>query len=202
MKNIAVFASGKGTNFTAIARAVKKGSLRVNLALLVCDNPQAPVLNKAKEFKIKIALVKREDFTSKEDFEKEIIHSLKEAKIGLIVMAGFMRLLSPNFVRAYKNRIVNIHPSLLPSFKGAHAIKDAFAYGVKITGATVHFVDEQIDHGAIILQKEVEVKETDTLNSLEARIHRAEHLLYPEAIKVVTLGRFRLKGRRVGITGC
>jgi phosphoribosylglycinamide formyltransferase-1 len=201
MKNIAIFASGKGTNFNAIAQAVKRGSLKVNLALLVCDNPQAPVLSKAKEFKIKIALVKRGDFACKEDFEKEIINSLKEEKIDLIVMAGFMRLLGPDFVQAYRNRIINIHPALLPSFKGAHAIKDAFAYGVKITGVTVHFVDEHIDHGAIILQKEVKVKETDTLDSLEARIHRAEHLLYPEAIKVITLGRFRLKGRRVRITG-
>ncbi|MDD5567858.1 MAG: phosphoribosylglycinamide formyltransferase [Candidatus Omnitrophica bacterium] len=201
MKNIAIFASGKGTNFNAIAQAVKRGSLKVNLALLVCDNPQAPVLSKAKEFKIKIALVKRGDFACKEDFEKEIINSLKEEKIDLIVMAGFMRLLGPDFVQAYRNRIINIHPALLPSFKGAHAIKDAFAYGVKITGVTVHFVDEHIDHGAIILQKEVKVKETDTLDSLEARIHRAEHLLYPEAIKVVALGRFRLKGRRVRITG-
>ena len=202
MKNIAVFASGRGTNFSAIAQAVKSGRLKVNLALLVCDNPQAPVLNKAKKLKIKIALVKRKSFFSKKDFEEEIIRSLKEEGIDLVVMAGFMRMLSPDFVKAYKNRIINIHPALLPSFKGAHAIKDAFDYGVKVTGVTAHFVDEEMDHGAIILQKEVEIKETDTLSSLEAKIHKVEHALYPEAVKLITLGKVKLKGRRARITGC
>lgn len=202
MKNIAVFASGRGSNFSAIARAVKKGRIKVNLALLVCDNPKAPVLNKARRLRIKTALVNREDFASKKDFEKEVIRSLKKEKIDLVVMAGFMRLLSPDFVKAYKNRIINIHPALLPSFKGAQGIKDAFGYGVKVTGVTVHFVDEETDHGPIILQKEIRVKEDDTLSSLEARIHKAEHLLYPEAIKLIASGKVRLKGRKASITGC
>ncbi len=199
--NIAVFASGRGTNFNAIAQGIKKGSLKVNLALLVCDNPQAPVLNKAKRLKIKIALVKRGDFTSKQDFEEEIIHSLREQRIDLVVMAGFMRLLSPDFIKAYRNRIVNIHPSLLPSFKGARGIKDAFSYGAKVTGVTVHFVDEEMDHGPIILQKEVVIREFDTLGSLEARIHKIEHSLYPQAIKLIAQGKVRLRGRKVRITG-
>jgi len=201
MKNIAVFASGRGTNFNAIAQAVKKKTLKVNLALLVCDNPKAPVLEKARRLQVKTALVKREDFATKKDFEKTIIRFLKENKISLVVMAGFMRLLSAFFVKAYKDRIINIHPALLPSFKGAHAIKDAFAYGVKVTGVTVHFVDEAMDHGPIILQREVAVKETDTLGSLEARIHRVEHQLYPQAIQLIVQGKIRLKGRRARITG-
>ncbi|MDO8661890.1 MAG: phosphoribosylglycinamide formyltransferase [Candidatus Omnitrophota bacterium] len=192
MKNIAVFASGRGTNFSAIAQAVKKGSLKVNLALLVCDNPRAPVLQKARMFKIKIALVQREE---------EIIRSLRENKIDLVVMAGFMRMLSADFIHAYRNRIINIHPALLPSFKGAQGIKDAFSYGVKITGVTVHFVDEQMDHGPIILQKEIVIREFDTLKSLEARIHKTEHLLYPQAIKLIAQGKIKLEGRKVRITG-
>jgi len=201
MKKIAIFASGRGSNFSAIAQAVKKGSLKVKLALLVCDNPQAPVLSKARKLKIKTVLVKRGDFDSKKDFEKEITRYLKEEKIDLVIMAGFMRMLTPYFVRAYKNRIINIHPALLPAFKGAHAIKDAFDYGVKVTGVTVHFVDEEMDHGAIILQKEAEIKENDTLVSLEAKIHKVEHLLYPEAIKLLTLGKVKLQGRRVSFRG-
>ncbi len=201
MKNIAVFASGRGSNFSAIARAVKEGSLKVNLALLVCDNPRAPVLDKAKRLKIKIALVRREDFTSKKDFEEAIIRFLKEQRIDLVVMAGFMRMLSSDFIKAYRNRVINIHPALLPSFKGAQGIKDAFSYGSKVTGVTVHFVDEEMDHGPIILQKEVVIRELDTLDSLEARIHKVEHSLYPQAIKLIAQGKIKLEGRKIRITG-
>ena len=201
MKNIAVLASGKGTNFSAIAQAVKKGRLKVRRALLICDNPKAAVLAKAKLLGVKAFLVKREDFSSKEDFENEIIRHLKNNKIELIVMAGFMRMLSAQFVRLYKGRIINIHPALLPSFKGAQGIKDAFDYGVKITGVTVHFVDVKMDHGPIILQKEIIIKESDTLKSLEAKIHKAEHFLYPEAIKKITQGKVKLSGRRARVTG-
>lgn len=196
MKNIAVFASGRGTNFNAIAQAVKRGKLKVNLALLVCDKPNAPVLSKARKLGVKVALIRREDFPAKKDFEKEIIRNLRGNKIDLVVMAGFMRILSPDFVKAYKNRIINIHPALLPSFKGAQGIKDAFSYGVKITGVTVHFVDEEMDHGPIILQKEIALKESEDLSSLEEKIHQAEHLLYPQAIKLITQGRVKLRGRR------
>ncbi len=200
-KNIAVFASGRGTNFSAIARAVKKGGLKVNLALLVCDKPGAPVLDKARKLGIKTCLVKREDFSSKKDFEDAIIKGLKKNKIGLVVMAGFMRLLSPYFVKTYKNRIINIHPALLPSFKGSAGIKDAFDYGVKLTGVTVHFVDEEMDHGPIILQKEIVIRESDTPGSLEARIHKIEHSLYPQAIGLICRGKVRLKGRKAVIKG-
>ena len=201
MKNIAVFASGRGTNFSALAQAVKKGRLKVNLALLVCDKPKAPVLHKAKKLGVKIALIKREDFSSKKDFEEAIIRELKKNKIELVVMAGFMRILSPDFVKAYKNRIINIHPALLPAFKGARGIKDAFDYGAKLTGVTVHFVDAEMDHGPIILQREVKIRESDSLGSLEARIHKVEHALYAQAIQLIARGKIKLKGRKIKITG-
>lgn len=197
MANIAVFASGKGTNFSAIARAIKKGKVKANLSLLVCDNLKAKVLEKAKRAGIKSILIIRQDFASKFEFEKKIIEHLKEEKIELIALAGYMRILSAEFVREYKGRILNIHPSLLPSFKGTQAIKDAFDYGVKVTGVTVHFADEELDHGPIILQEEVGIKENDTLESLETKIHKIEHKIYPKAIRLVLEGKIRLEGRKV-----
>lgn len=197
--NIAVFASGKGSNFSAIARAVKRGYIKANLSLLVCDNPGAGVIIRARQAKVKTVLVKREDFGSKRDFEAKIIGCLKENKIDLVVLAGFMRILGQELVRKYQGRIINIHPALLPSFKGAQAIKDAFDYGVKVTGVTVHFVDERMDHGPIISQKALSVEETDTLKSLEEKIHKIEHRLYPEAIKLFAEGRLEIAGRKVSI---
>jgi len=200
MANIAVFASGRGTNFSAIARAAKKGIIKANLALLVCDVPGAPVIGKAKRAGVKVALAKREDFGSKKEFEDKIIAHLKENSIDLIVMAGFMRMLSPELVSSYKGRIINIHPALLPSFKGAHGIKDAFEYGAKLSGVTVHFVDEKMDHGPIILQQAVSIEEDDTLESFEARIHKVEHRLYPQAINLFLEGKLEIQGRKVKIT--
>jgi len=190
--NIAVLASGRGTNFSAIARAVKKGKIKANLSLLVCDNPKAGAIGRARRAGVKVALVERGD-------ESKIIQYLEEIKIDLIVLAGFMRLLSAEFVQRYKGRILNIHPALLPSFKGSEAIKDAFDYGVKVTGVTVHFVDEKTDHGPIILQKTVEVGELDTLKSLESKIHKIEHQLYPEAIRLFVEDKLRIEQRKVRI---
>ncbi|MEK6727524.1 MAG: phosphoribosylglycinamide formyltransferase [Candidatus Omnitrophota bacterium] len=200
MKNIAVFASGRGTNFSAIAKAVKRGTLKANLALLVCDNPQALVLEKAKRSGVKIALIKREGFAKKKDFESKIIEALKANKIDLIVLAGFMRILSVDFVKEHAGRIINIHPSLLPSFKGSQGIRDAFDCGVKVTGVTVHFVDELMDHGPIILQAPVKIEYDDTLASLDEKIHRVEHSLYPAAIKLFVEDKLRIEARRVKIS--
>jgi len=197
--NIAVFASGRGSNFSAIARGVKQGKIKANLSLLVCDNPKAQVIGRAKRSGVKVALVKREEFNSREEFEAAIMKHLEQNSIDLIALAGFMRVLSPDFSNHYKNRIVNIHPALLPSFKGAEGIKDAFGYAVKVTGVTVHFVDEKMDHGPIILQAAVKVEENETLESLEAKIHKLEHRLYPEAIQLYIEGRLRVEGRRVVI---
>jgi phosphoribosylglycinamide formyltransferase-1 len=197
--NIAVFASGRGTNLAAIIRAVKKGKIKANLSLLVCDNPSAKAIGRAKRAGIKVALVKREDFATKKDFEDKIIQHLAENNIDLIVLAGFMRILGPDLVSRYKNRILNIHPAILPSFKGTEGIKDAFDYGAKVTGVTVHFVDEKMDHGPIVLQEAVKIEEDDTLESLEAKIHMVEHRLYPEAIRLFTEGKLKIEGRKVKI---
>jgi len=198
--NIAVFASGRGTNFGAIIRAVKKGKIKASLSLLVCDTPGAGAIGRAKRAGIKVALVQRKDFATKKDFEAKINEHLEADKIDLIVLAGFMQLLSPEFVSRYKGRIVNIHPALLPSFKGTEGIKDAFDYGAKLTGVTVHFVDEEMDHGPIILQKEVKIEEHDTLESLEAKIHKVEHQIYPEAVRLFVEGKLNLEGRKVRIS--
>ena len=197
--NIAVFASGRGTNFSAIAAAIKKGQIKVDLSLLVCDNPKAGVLLRAKRAKVEVFLAQRKDFSSRQDFENAIIRALKKHKIELIVLAGFMRILSAGFVRRYYGRVINIHPSLLPAFKGECGIKDAFSYGVKATGVTVHFVDELTDHGPIILQQAVAVDECHTQKALEEKIHRIEHALYPRAIKLFSEGKLKIKGRKVSI---
>ena len=198
--NIAVFASGRGTNFAAIIRAAKKGVFKADLALLVCDQPKAGAIVKAKRAGIKVALIKREDFPGKKEFEEEIIKNLEAEKIGLIVLAGFMRMLSLEFVQRYNGRIINIHPALLPSFKGTEGARDAFDYGAKVTGVTVHFVDELMDHGPIILQQPVKIVEADTLESLEARLHKQEHKLYPQAIRLFVEGKLKIEGRKVKIS--
>jgi phosphoribosylglycinamide formyltransferase-1 len=197
--NIAIFASGRGTNFSAIVRAKKSGRIPADISLLVCDNPKAPVIGKARRAGVGVFLIKQEDFANKRDFEDRIIQRLEEKTIELIVLAGFMRMLSLEFVQRFKFKILNIHPALLPSFKGTQGIEDAFGYGAKVTGVTVHFVDEQMDHGPIILQAAVKIKEDDTLESLEARIHKIEHKLYPEAVRLFVEGKLRVEGRRVRI---
>ena len=182
--NLAVFASGRGSNFSAIVKAIKQNKIKAKLRILVCDQPQASVIKRAQIAGVRVVLIKRQDFPSRLDFEAAIIQRLKNYKIDLIVLAGFMRLLSPDFVKRYRNRIMNIHPSLLPAFKGAHAIKDVFDSGVASTGVTVHFIDEEVDHGPIILQRKIKIRSKDTLASLEKRIHLLEHKLYPQAIKL------------------
>jgi phosphoribosylglycinamide formyltransferase-1 len=189
--NLAVFASGRGSNFSAIAKAIKQDKLKVKLQILVCDQPQALVIKRAQILGVRVVLVRREDFASRLDFEAAIIQRLKNYKIGLIVLAGFMRLLSPDFVKRYPNRIMNIHPSMLPAFKGAHAIRDAFDLGVDSTGVTVHFVDKEVDHGPIILQGKIKIGSKDTLASVEKRIHALEHKLYPQAIKLFVGGKLK-----------
>ena len=195
--NLAVFASGNGSNFSAIVKVVKQAKIKVKLVILVCDKPGAFVIKRALKAKVRIVLVRREDFQSRADFETAIIQRLKTYKIDLIALAGFMRLLSPDFVKLYRNRIMNIHPSLLPAFKGAHAIKDAFDRKAGSTGVTVHFVDDQVDHGPIILQKEIKIRSKDTLASLEKRIHTLEHKLYPQAIKLFVNNKVKIRGKKV-----
>lgn len=197
--NIAVFASGRGSNFSAIIRAMKSGKIKARLALLVTDNPKAGALGKAKRAGIKSVIVKKEDFTSRKEFEDKIVLHLEESKVELIIMAGFMRMLSPEFISRYRYKILNIHPALLPAFKGSQGIKDAFDYGVKVTGVSVHFVDELMDHGPIILQAPVKIEEGDTLESLEEKVHRLEHKLYPQAISLFIEGKLKIEARKVFI---
>lgn len=197
--NIAIFASGKGTNFSAIIRAVNRGRIPANISLLVCDNPNAQVIGRARRAGVEVFLIKRDDFCGRRDFEDRIIQRLEEAKIDLVVLAGYMRMLSLKFIQRFKFRILNIHPALLPSFKGTQGIRDAFEYGVKVTGVTVHFVDEKIDHGPIILQAAVKINQNETVESFGARIHKIEHRLYPEAIRLFIQGRLKVEARRVRI---
>ena len=183
--NLAIFASGNGSNFSAIVKAVKQGKIKARLVILVCDKPEAFVIKRAQKAKVAVILAEREDFANRLDFEAAIIQRLKSYKINLIALAGFMRMLSPGFVKLYRKRIINIHPSLLPAFIGAHAIKDALHAHASLTGVTVHFVDKEMDHGPVILQKQIKIKRKETLASLEKRIHILEHKLYPEAIKLL-----------------
>lgn len=198
--NLAIFASGQGSNFSAILKAIKQGKIKTGSVVLVCDKPEARVVLRAKKAKVAVILVKREDFAGRFDFETAIIQRLKSYKIDLIALAGFMRMLSPGFVRKYRNRIMNIHPSLLPAFKGSHAIKDALEAGVASTGVTVHFVDEEMDHGPVILQQEIRITNKDTLASFEKRIHSVEHKLYPQAIRLFSKRKIKIKGRKVEIS--
>ena len=157
--------------------------MNARIALMVCDNPKAYALTRARKADIPVVLLNPKIFSSRESYEKVIVSVLKSQDIRLVVLAGFMRILTPYFIQAYKNKIVNIHPSYLPSFKGAHAIRDAFEAKVKETGVTVHIVTKEVDAGPILLQKKVKVSKRDTLASLEKRIHAVEHQLYPAAIK-------------------
>ncbi|MBL7157753.1 MAG: phosphoribosylglycinamide formyltransferase [Candidatus Omnitrophica bacterium] len=197
--NIAVFVSGNGTNLEAIIDAVSRDEIKAKIALVVSDNKDAYALERAKKAGIDTFILSSKGFKKREDYDKEIIKELEKKNIQLIVLAGFMRLMSGYFVKKYKHKIMNIHPALLPSFKGTHSIKDAFEYGVKKTGVTVHFVDEELDHGSIILQESVDVDENDTLDTLEEKIHKVEHKLYPEAIKLFTENKLKIEDRKVKI---
>jgi len=197
MKNIAVFCSGNGTNLQAIINAVKRGFIKANLALMVCDTPEAYALVRAKKAGIEAFLLTKQGFKTRQDYDKEVVKKLEEKKIDLVVLAGFMRLMSPYFVDKYRNRILNIHPALLPSFKGTQGIKDALNYGVKVTGPTVHFVDEGLDSGPIVIQEAIKIRDDDTEETLAKRIHKKEHIIYPKAIKWFVEGRLKIEGGRV-----
>lgn len=197
--NIAVFASGRGTNLQAIIDAVNRGEIKAAISLVISDRSDAKALDRAKKAGIEAVCINPRDFSSREEFDKQAISYLEKSDVVLVVLAGFMRLLSPYFVDRYRNRIMNIHPSLLPSFKGTSGIKDAWKYGMKITGVTVHFINEDLDAGPIILQKPVMIEETDIPSSLEEKVHRVEHQIYPEAIKLFIEGRLEVIGRRVKI---
>lgn len=199
MLNIAVFASGRGSNFQAIINQIKAEKIEAEIKLLLSDQPNAGALKKAKKEKINAVFIDPSQFEDKIDYEKELIKVLKKSKVDLIVLAGYLRILSPFFVEKFKNKIINIHPSLLPAFKGLAAQEQAVKYGVKYSGCTVHFVDQGMDTGPIIKQAVVEVETTDTAADLAAKILKKEHKIYPEVIKLIAESKLKIEGRKVKI---
>jgi len=194
---IGILISGRGSNMMALVEAVQSGSIPDSeVAAIVSDKTSAEGLIKAKERGIETLVIARIGRPC-EEHDAEIIFELKKRDVELVCLAGYMRLLSSEFIRAFPNRITNIHPSLLPSFKGLDAQRQAIYYGVKVSGCTVHFVDEDLDHGAIISQKAIEVSDDDTAESLAAKILEHEHALYVEAIKKIVEGKVKTVGRRV-----
>jgi phosphoribosylglycinamide formyltransferase-1 len=196
---IGVLASGRGSNFDAIARAVEAGAIPARVAVLVTDRADARALDIARARGLEAVCVDPREHEGREAHEKHVIASLDARRVGLVCLAGYMRILSPSFVAHYRGRLLNIHPSLLPSFPGLHAQRQALRYGVKVTGATVHFVDEGVDTGPIVLQAAVPVRGDDTEEALAARILAEEHRIYPEAIRLFAEGRLLVEGRRVQI---
>lgn len=188
-RGIAVLCSGQGTNLQAILNAARTGRLKAKVAVVVSDNPGATALVRAHRAKVPSVVIDPRRYASREGFDRALARVADHFQARLIVLAGFMRILSPWFVRRYRNRILNIHPALLPAFRGAAAVRDALRHGVKVTGVTVHFVDAQVDHGPIIAQEPVAVRPGDTEESLLARIHRVEHRLYSRVIQQVLDGR-------------
>jgi phosphoribosylglycinamide formyltransferase 1 len=198
LKRLGILLSGRGSNFEAIADSVQAGSLPAEIAIVVSNRADAPGLESAKRRGLKTALIPSKGRV-REEHDREVIAALKEAEVDLICLAGYMRLLSPEFVRAFPNRILNIHPSLLPEFPGLEAQKQAIEHGVKMSGCTVHFVDEHLDHGPIILQKTVPILDGDDEYSLAARILEQEHIAYTEALRRLFAGDVEIEGRRVVI---
>lgn len=196
---VAVFASGSGSNFQAVAEAIRDQGIPARIELVVCDKPSAYVLERAKSFGIETYVFRPKDYPSREAYEEEILAELKRRGIDLIVLAGYMRLVTSVLVESYYGRMINIHPALLPAFPGLNSPKQALEYGVKITGATVHFVDSGTDTGPIIAQRAVDVLPDDTEETLQARIQQAEHQLLPEVVRWIAEGRVKLDGRRVTI---
>jgi len=194
---IGILISGRGSNMVAIAEAVRSGRIpNSEVAVVVSDKTSAKGLEKAKDHNIETLVITRKN-RSREEHDAEIISELKKRNVELVCLAGYMRLLSKGFVLSFPNKIINIHPSLLPSFPGLDAQKQAIDYGVKISGCTVHFVDEDLDHGTIILQKSIEVKNEDTAESLSAKILEHEHALYVEALAKIVSGNYKIIERRV-----
>jgi len=197
---VGVLASGRGTDFQSLVDARDRGDLDVDLAVLVCNVPGAPVLERAKKAGVPAVVVDHRAYgKDRVAFETELVKVLKESRVDLVVFAGFMRLVTEQFIGAFPGRIMNIHPSLLPAFPGAHGQRDALAHGARVSGCTIHFVDASLDGGPIILQKAVPVRDDDTEETLAARILEQEHVFLPLAVRLFAEGRLRIEGRRVRI---
>ena len=200
MINIGVLISGRGTNLQAIIDASEKGDLPAKVAIVFSDKADAYGLERAKKHNIATAVFGPKDFSDKNTYELEIVKVMKEHNVDLVCLAGYMRIVGPVLLEHFQGKMINIHPALLPSFPGLHVQKAALDHGVKISGATVHFVDEGCDTGPIIVQAAVPVLEDDTEETLSARILEQEHKIYPQAIKLFAEGQLNIEGRRVKIT--
>ena len=194
---LGVLCSGRGTDLQSIIDAIARGEVHASIGVVLADKPDAYALERAKKAGIPAVCVNRKEYEDRESFEKALLAELSRAGVALVVLAGFMRVLTPYFVRAYAGRIMNIHPALLPSFPGAHAHRDVLAYGVKVSGCTIHFVDEGTDSGPIIAQAAVPVLDGDTEETLGARVLKEEHRLYPQVIEWYCEGRLQVEGRKV-----
>ena len=196
MKNLGILLSGRGSNFEAIADAVAAGRIRAQIAVVISNRAEAPGIESARRRGLDARVIPSKG-KAREQHDAEVVAALQEKNVDLVCLAGYMRLLSSWFVRQFPNRILNIHPSLLPAFPGLEAQKQALEYGAKVSGCTVHFVDEQLDHGAIILQKAVPVLDEDDEHALAERILEQEHIAYTEAINTVLGGEYEVAGRRL-----
>jgi len=191
MKRIAFLVSGSGTNMENLIQRIKSGEIVADPVVVISNRPGVKALEKAAALGVKTVVIDHKAYADRESFDKALSDCLEAHKVDLVVLAGFMRVLTPDFVRKYQGRLINIHPAFLPAFPGAHAIKDAWDAKVQETGVSVHFVNAGVDTGAIILQRKVPVLPNDTLETLEARIHQSEYEIYPEALKRVLLGQVK-----------
>jgi phosphoribosylglycinamide formyltransferase-1 len=196
MKRLGVLLSGRGSNFEAIADNIAGGALDAEIALVISNRPEARGLETARQRGLNAICIPSRGL-DREVYDRAVVDALRENSVELVCLAGFMRLLSAHFVRSFPERILNIHPSLLPAFPGLDAQYQALEHGVKISGCTVHLVDEHLDHGPIVVQAAVPVHDSDTVETLSARILKQEHRIYSEAIRIVLSGRYRIEGRRV-----
>lgn len=199
MKNIAVLASGRGTNFQAIIDGVDSGSIRGKICCLITDNPSAYSIERAKNAGLAVRVVDCDKYQNRKDYNSALRKTMEETDADLFILAGYMRILDPDTVRQFSGKMINIHPALLPSFKGLHAQRQAIEYGVKITGCTVHFVDEEMDHGAIITQTPVPVMEDDTEETLSVRILEEEHKALLQSVALFCEDRLEIEDRKVRI---
>jgi phosphoribosylglycinamide formyltransferase 1 len=196
LKRLGILISGRGSNFEAIAQAVARGEIDAEIAVVIANRPEARGLETARQLGLNAVSIPSKGL-DREVYDRMLLAELHACRVDLVLLAGFMRLLSASFIRQFPNRILNIHPSLLPAFPGLDAQHQALEHGVRITGCTVHFVDEQLDAGPIIVQAAVPVLDHDTVESLSARILNEEHRIYPEAVRTVLSGDYTIEGRRV-----
>jgi len=194
---LGVLASGGGTNLQAIIDRCQDGSLAAEIAVVIANNPGAGALERADRGGIPGICIDHREFRRREDFDRAVVEALQSAKVELVVLAGFMRIITPAFIEAFPERIINIHPALLPAFPGLHVQQQAIDYGARFSGCTVHFVDGGVDTGPILIQAVVPVLPEDTADTLAARILEQEHLIYPRAIQLIAEGRVKIEGRRV-----